>query len=120
MSKAARSLFIFGIYLIFLSLGFLLLPNYVLKVFGFPETSEPWIRIMAMLLLFLAYYYIQAARKELRTFFQLTVYARAAVIVFFIAIVVLGLAKPILILFGVVDLAAAIWTGVALRSEQNN
>jgi hypothetical protein len=116
MSKAARSLFIFGIYLIVIGLGFLVVPNVVLRLFGFPETSEPWIRVMAMLLLFLAYYYIQAAQNEMTKFFRYTVYARASVIVFFAAFVLLGLAQPMLLLFAAVDLLAAIWTWMSLRS----
>ncbi len=51
MSKAAKSLFVFGIYLIVIGLAFLLVPNIQLRLFGFPETSEPWIRVMAVLLL---------------------------------------------------------------------
>ena len=47
---------------------------------------------------------------------RLTVHGRASVIVFFIALVVLGLAEPVLIVFGIVDLLAAIWTALALRS----
>ncbi len=117
MSKAAKSVFVFGIYLIFIGLGFLLMPNIVLKLFGFPETSEPWIRVMAMLLLLLAFYYIQLARAENTAFIRLTVPARASVIVFFIAFVVLGLAQPMLIGFGVIDLLAAIWTRSALRAS---
>ncbi len=116
MSKAAKSVFVFGIYLIFIGLGFLLVPNTVLGLFGFPMTTEPWIQVVAMLLLILAYYYIQSARSELRSFFRFTVHGRASVILFFIAFVVLGLAPPILIMFGVVDLVAAIWTALALRS----
>jgi hypothetical protein len=116
MSKAAKSVLVFGIYLIVIGLGFLLIPNTMLGLFGIPATTEPWIRVVAMLLLILAYYYIQAARKELTDFLRLTVYGRASVIVFFIAFVVLGLAEPVLIGFGVVDLAAAIWTALALRS----
>ena len=40
MSKAARSLFVFGIYLIVIGLGFLVMPNVPLGLFGFPPTSE--------------------------------------------------------------------------------
>ena len=109
-------MFLFGIYLIVIGLGFLLAPNLPLDLLGFPTTTEPWIRVMAMLLLILAYYYIQAARKEMTGFFRLTVHGRASVIVFFIAFVVLDLAQPMLIMFGVVDLIAAIWTAWALRS----
>ena len=120
MSKAARSLFVFGIYLIVIGLGFLVMPNLVLRLFGFPETSEPWIRVMAMLLLFLAYYYIFASRNEMTEFIRITVYVRASVILFFAAFVLLDLAQPMLLLFGAVDLVAAIWTWLSLRQSQSS
>ena len=56
MSKAARSVFVFGIYLIVLGLGLLLFPNSLLGIISIPSTTEPWIRVVAMLLLILAYY----------------------------------------------------------------
>ena len=117
MSNAARSVFVFGIYLAVIGLGFLLIPNILLGFFGFPATTEPWIRVVATILLILSYYLIQAARNELTIFFRLTVHGRASVIVFFTAFVVFGLAQPILILFAVVDLLAAIWTALALRAS---
>jgi hypothetical protein len=117
MSKAAISLLVFGIYVALNGLGFLLAPNLVLGLFGLPATTEPWIRIVAMLSLILAYLYIQAARKEMTEFFALTVHARAAVIAFTLAFAALGLAPPTLIVLGAVDLAGAIWTALALRSK---
>ncbi len=116
MSKAATSVLVFGVYLIVIGLGFLLVPNMFLGLFGFPTTTEPWIRVMAVLLLILAYYYIQAARNEMTGFFRLTVHGRASVIVFFAAFVALGLAQPMLIMFGAVDLLGAIWTASTLRT----
>lgn len=116
MSKAAKSVFVFGLYLIINGLGFLLMPNTMLGSLGIPSTNEPWINIVGMLLLMLAYYYIQSARSELTRLFRLSVHVRSSVIVFFIAFVLLGLAPPILIMFGVIDLLAAIWTALALRN----
>ena len=115
MSSAAKSILIFGAYLAVLGVGFLFAPNLLLGVFGFSPTNEVWIRVIAMLMLILAFYYIQMARQELTGFFRYTVYARAIVIGFFAAFVALGFAPPVLILFGVVDLLGALWTGVALR-----
>jgi hypothetical protein len=115
MSKAAISILVFGIYLVLIGLGFLLAPNLVLGLFGFPATTEPWIRVVAVLVLILAYYYIQVARNEMIGFLRFTVHARAAVIVFFVAFVIFGLAQPMLIGFGVVDLLGALWTAWALR-----
>lgn len=117
MSRAATSLFVYGIYLVFLGLGFLIIPNTILPVFGLPTTAEVWIRVAAMLLLILAYYDIRMARNEVTLFFRLTVHARASVILFFAVFVLLDLVSPILLLLGAVDLLAALWTAWALRSE---
>ena len=80
----------FGIYLVLNGLGFLLFPNPTLELLGLPAVTEPWARIVAMLTLILAYLYIQAARHEMTDFFRFTVHARAPVIVFVVAFVVLA------------------------------
>jgi hypothetical protein len=118
MSKSALSVFVFGLYLLVLGLVLVLVPNFLLGLFSLPSTTEVWIRVVGMLILFLCFYYIQAARKEMTDFFKWTVYVRSSVILFFVAFVLLGFAKPPLILFGVVDLLGAIWTGYALRSQK--
>ena len=118
MSNSARSVFVFGLYLVVLGIVLLVAPNFLLGMFFLPGTTEVWIRVVGMLLLFLGYYYLQAARSEMTGFFRWTVFVRPTVIIFFAAFVLLGLASPPLILFGVVDLLGAIWTGLALRSPK--
>ena len=118
MSNAARSVFVFAIYLFVLGLVLMVAPNILLALFAFPSTSEVWIRVAGMLLLFLGFYYSQAARKEMTDFFHWTVYVRSTVILFFALFVVLGFAGPPLILFGAIDLLGAIWTAFSLRSSQ--
>ena len=117
MSKAAKSLFVFGIYLCGLGLILLLVPNLILQVFGAPPTKEVWIRINGMFVLCLSFYYVQAARKELTIVIRWTVWARVAVIFFFAAFVLLVAAPKALLLFGVVDLLSAIWTWLALKKD---
>jgi hypothetical protein len=117
MSKSAMSLFVFSIYLFVLGPLLVVIPNLLLSPFGIAETGEVWIRVVGMLVLILGYYYNHAARQGYRSFFQCTVYARCGVLAFFIAFVLLGLAPAALILFGVVDAVAALWTALALRSE---
>jgi len=120
MSRAAKSLFFFGIYVILLGVILVVAPNVLLKFFNIPETSEVWIRVVGMLVLIIGYYYVRAATNEegLKKFFRWTIYARSTVIVFFTVFVLLNFVKPILILFGVFDLAGAIWTALALRSTK--
>ena len=118
MSRAAKSLFVFGIYLCGLGLILLLVPNLILRVFGVPTTNEVWIRINGMFLLCLSFYYVQAARNELTIFIRWTVWARVAVIFYFAAFVLLVSAPKALLLFGLIDLLSAIWTWLALKRDE--
>ena len=118
MSKGARSVFVFSIYLFILGAILILIPNVLLSIFAFPETNEVWIRVVGLLIFILGFYYFQASKSEMKNFFQWTVYARASVIIFFIIFVLLGFASPVLILFGFIDAAAALWTHLSLRSEK--
>ncbi len=116
MTKAAVSVFSFGIYLFVLGPVLVVFPNVLLSLFGIPQTDEVWIRVVGMLVVFLGLYYVVAARSELAPFMRATIYGRFGVLAFFIAFAVLGLAPPILILFGVIDAAGAVWTASAMRS----
>ena len=118
MSPAAKSLFVFGIYLCGLGLILLLVPNLILHVFGVPPTNEVWIRVNGMFLLCLSFYYIQTARNELTSFIRWTVWARIAVIFYFAAFVLLVSAPKALLFFGVIDFLSAIWTWLALKKHE--
>jgi hypothetical protein len=117
MSAAAKSIFVFGIYLTFLGIALIVAPNFLLEMFGIPATNEVWIRVVGMLIIYLSIYYYRFAHLELKEVYWLTVYFRSSVIVFFIAFVMLQLAKPALIIFGAIDLIGAMWTLVAMRKK---
>jgi hypothetical protein len=119
MSKAALSVFVFGIYVILLGIILMVIPNALLAIFGIPATTEVWVRVVGMLVFLIGYYFIRASRneKEMISFYRWTVHARSSVIIFFAIFVAFGFVKPILILFGVVDLLAAIWTWKELRTQ---
>jgi hypothetical protein len=117
MSRAAKSLFVFGIYLCVLGSGLLLAPNLLLRLFGVEPTSEVWIRLNGMFVLCLSFYYIQSARNELTNFIRWTIPARIAVIFYFAAFIVLVSAPRALLLFGLIDLLSAIWTWLALKKD---
>ena len=85
MSKVARSVFVFGLYLVVLGIVLLVAPNFLLGIFFLPSATEVWVRVTGMLVLFLGFYYTQAARKELTDFFRWTLYPRSSVILFFAA-----------------------------------
>jgi len=118
MSRAAKSLFVFGIYLCGLGLILLLAPNLLLQLLGLPPTNEVWIRINGMFVLCFSFYYIQSARNELTNFIRWTVWGRAAVIFYFAAFVLLVSAPKALLFFGLIDLLSAIWTWLALKKDE--
>ena len=117
MSRSAVSVFVFSIYLYLLGLVLVIIPDTLLGIFHFPETGGLWIRVVGALVVILGFYYWHAARAEFRPFLAWTVIARTSVLLFFIAFVIAGLAPPVLILFGVIDFAGAMWTFFAMRSE---
>jgi hypothetical protein len=110
MSGAGKSLLVFAVYLAALGIFLLLFPNLLLRMFGMPPTNEIWIRVNGMFVICLAYYYIQTARHGLTEFIRWTVWARAAVIIYFVAFVLLAGAPKALLVFGVIDLLSAAWT----------
>ncbi len=114
MSPAALSVYVFGIYLFVTGLGFTLIPNTLLPLFKFPKTNEPWIRVIGLLVILLGWYYTTSARSDLDPFFWATVVGRFGIFIGFILLVVFKRAKPMLILFGLIDAAAALWTYLTL------
>lgn len=118
MSKAAKTMQVFGIYLIITGIGFLTMPNKILSIMKVAPATEVWIYVMGMLIFLLGFYYIAAARDEAKTLFQWSVYTRTSVLFFFIAFVLLKLGDPLLIGFGFIDLAGAIWTAIALKRDK--
>ena len=118
MSRAAKSVLVFAVYLFALGAVLLLAPNTLLSLFGMPEVQDVWIRVVGVLVLLLGYYYSGAARAEFTPFLRWTVYARGSVMVFFSLFVLAGLAPRTLLLFGAIDLVAAIWTHRSLEADR--
>ena len=94
MSRSALSLFVFSIYLYIMGFVLVVAPDTLVRIFKFPDADGLWIRVTGMLVIILGVYYSHVARAEIRPFFAWTVIARTAVLLFFIAFVIAGLAPP--------------------------
>ena len=115
MTPAARSIAVYAIYLLGQGAVLLVIPNVALRIFGLQETTEVWVRIVGMTVLFFAIYYAVAARYEVRPFFAVSVATRLSVPVIFSAFIVAGLATWNILLFTPIDIVFAGWTWFALR-----
>lgn len=118
MNRAIQTIWVFSWYLLVLGLSLLIAPNLLLGLFGLPTTSEVWIRVVGMLALLLALYYYTAAKHHLTPMLEASITGRSFVMLCFTAFVLLGVASPVLFLFGLVDLLGAVWTRLALRTER--
>ena|SRR5438067_1455020 len=114
---ATWSMKVFGIYLFVLSALLIVAPNAVLLPFGFAPTNDPWIRVLGVVAFGVGFYYWRAALSENVEFYRWTLLTRPFVFVSFGLLALLRLAAPQLALFGLVDLAGAIWTYVGLRER---
>ena len=118
MSNLKLSITVFGVYLSLAGLSFIFIPNIVLPLFGFPTTTEVWIRLVGLLTAILGMYFLYSVRYDDRHFYRATLYAR---LIFFSGVtlfVLFKLGSPMLIAFGLVDLAGAAWTWTALRASE--
>jgi hypothetical protein len=114
MNSTTLSILIFGIYLLFVGAGFLFIPNILLPLFKFPKTEEPWIRVVGVLVLIIALFYLVAAYYNLIVIFWTTVFGRSFVLLSFGGLVLTKKSPPMLLLFGAIDALGAVWTLLTL------
>jgi hypothetical protein len=117
MSRAALSAQVFAVYVMATGAAFVVAPNALLSLFGVPPSTEPWVHVVGVLAFMIGIYAWVGGRHHHRPFLVASVATRVLVFASFSAFVLLGIAPPVLALFGVVDLAGALWTGLALRAD---
>lgn len=117
MTAASKSVYYFGFYLLVLGITLTVAPNTILAMFQMPTTTEVWIHVIGVVVFNIGLYYVFMAPSNHIIFLTLTIYTRAAILLWFIAFVVLDWAPAQLILFGAADAAGALWTYLALKKN---
>lgn len=117
MSKSAKSVLIFGIYIGIIGLILLIIPNMLITPFGIEPAHEVWIRLSGILLMAIAVYYYLGAKNELIVILKATAFIRITIIFFFSVFAILKLVSPNIIIFSIVDLLGGIWTFLMLKKE---
>jgi hypothetical protein len=102
-------------YVIFSGLQLLFIPNFLLATFGLEPTSEIWIRVLGMLVLALSFYYYAMYKNGGKEIVLATVQGRLFFCAGLVMFVLLGMAKPVLIIFAVIEMALALWTLSEIR-----
>ena len=114
-NPAARSLQAFGLYLCLTGTGLLLAPALLLAPLGLAVPADVWVRMVGILALALGVCDVLAGHELVASLIHWSVWRRLAAGVGIGLLVLLGLAPAALLLFAAVDIAAALWTAMALR-----
>ncbi len=117
MQSSAFTIKVFGVYVALTGIGLLTFPNLILGLFGFAPTVEIWVRVVGALAVVLGYYYWACGAAGATAFFKATVPGRLGFCALCIGLVAVAGAPLPLLAFGVVDVAGAAWTYLALRRE---
>ncbi len=120
MNKTAKSIFFFSFYMIAVSLFLIFIPGLTLRILNIPESASILVRLMGMTVLFIAYIYLRAGLNETKYKFlyPLTLHTRFSALVILVLFTIFFKANPIVILFGVIDSAGAIWTLLSMRRDK--
>jgi hypothetical protein len=110
MSRAAVSVFVFGLYMLGQGAVLMLAPQLLLGAIGVPVPSDAWVRVVGWCLIVLGAYYVLLARLEQRTFFSVSAIVRLLQFGFFLALWTARLIKPVLVGFSALELASGAWT----------
>ena len=116
MSRTAKTIIAFAIYMALTGIALVVSPNTLLALLRLPLTQEPWIRLLGMFMIIVSYYYYRTARSEVTEFFRATVHGRTVIGIFMIW---LGLTQAgwVLVLFALGEWLGAAITWLALRSS---
>ena len=92
------------------------MPDWLCGTLGLrPPGDTLWVRLSGMFILDLAFYCVRAARAEWTAFFRWSVLTRPVTLPFLAVVVACGRENASILVFGVIDVLAALWTLVALR-----
>lgn len=117
MNRVDKSIFIFGLYSLFMGIVLLFIPNFILPLVGIPTTNEAWIYLLGFVLICSSYYYLRSSLKSNHVFAEYTIQTRflAPLVVCFL--IITGKANWHFLAFGIIDGLGGLWTWMELKNE---
>lgn len=120
MSKTAVTTFVYSFYLFLMGLGMIVIPNVILPLFGFPATTEIWIKMLGLFTFTTGIYYSHSSLYEQHAFFRATVFGRLFFFIMTFVFVIIYDQSTMLDAIGSIDLIGAVWTFSTLKQITTN
>ncbi len=119
MTRAGKSIFYFGFWVVVCGVSLMFFPEFCLGLAGIFPSDYVTARILGLVHMYLAVYYFVAGRyPAFRPFYVATVITRSTAPAIVIILVLLGMVKPATIGITAADALGALWTGLALRKDR--
>ena len=118
MTTAARSVFLFGIYVLVVGIAVALAPDAVLRLLRFPPAGDGWVRMVGVLAMVIGAYDVVSGRSNAQANIRASVPIRLAFAATCGALVLLRYMPVPLLPLAAIDAAGAAWTALALRGDR--
>lgn len=115
MTPAARSLFVFGLYVVTASSAFLIAPDQMVVLLRLPEVGSGWVRMVGLLGLVIGAYDLTGSSAGLVPYIRASIWIRFGFAAGATLLVATREMPPSLLGFAIMDGFGAIWTMLALR-----
>jgi hypothetical protein len=117
MKNTINSMYAQLVYMLGMGFSLLLVPNFVLSLFGVSPTNDGWIRIVGALALTLVVEYYTMIQQQNTAFFMGTVWGRYLFCGILVLLVALGYVEKPVYLFAVLEAGLAGWTHFSLKKQ---
>jgi hypothetical protein len=119
MSRAGRSFFWFGFWVLGCGLTLALFPGLLMRIASITASSDIMMRVFGTVLVYMAvYYFVAGRRRGCDALYRVSVYTRFSAPVFVGLFVLILKASPLIFIFTAMDALGALWTAIALKRDQ--
>lgn len=119
MSRAGRSFFWFGFWVLGCGLTLAVFPSIMMRIAVITASSDIMLRVFGTVLVYMAvYYFVAGRRKGFEALYKASLYTRFSAPIVVGALVLILKASPLIFIFTAVDALGALWTAIALKRDQ--
>jgi hypothetical protein len=118
-SKARLSIMVWGYYLVTMGLLMILIPRQILSGMGFEPATELWPRMTGLLSAVLGLYYLLIVYYRIQVLYKWKILGHLIGIIAMMMLFFTNNAPTAILPTLATELAAALWTAVALRADQS-
>ncbi len=117
MTKSAKSVFYFGVYVLLTGMLVYIIPEQFISLLKLPDIPLPWAKFIGLLTIIIGSYDIICGRNNVVPLIRASVYLRLFFFTGVLLLFITGQMPKEILPLAIIDLAGAVWTMLALNAE---